>query len=106
MKTFRKLVLAASLSVCAHAAQAQGQTQIYGVMDMGVEYLDRVEGQGSLTRVPALTGGQLASRLGFRGTEDLGNGLKANFVLESGFSPGKGQLLQSGRLFGRHPIWD
>ena len=41
------------------------------------------------------------SRWGLRGTEDLGGGLKALFVLESGFSSGDGTLQQGGALFGR-----
>jgi predicted porin len=45
--------------------------------------------------------GTLPSRIGFRGTEDLGGGLKAVFTLESGFGPNTGALGQGGRLFGR-----
>jgi predicted porin len=52
------------------------------------------------TRVPSLTG-SLPSRLGFRGTEDLGNGLAAVFTLESGYNQDVGTLGQGGRLFGR-----
>lgn len=40
------------------------------------------------------------SRLGFKGTEDLGRDLKAIFVLETGFSPNT-SLQGQGRLFGR-----
>ncbi|WP_229014263.1 porin, partial [Paraburkholderia gardini] len=41
------------------------------------------------------------SRWGLRGTEDLGGGLKAIFVLESGFNSGNGTLGQGGAMFGR-----
>jgi predicted porin len=41
------------------------------------------------------------SRWGLRGTEDLGGGLKALFVLESGFNSGNGTSGQGGALFGR-----
>jgi len=42
--------------------------------------------QSSVTRSGVTSGNNLTSRLGFRGTEDLGGGLKANFVLEGGFN--------------------
>jgi predicted porin len=51
--------------------------------------------------MPSLTG-TMPSRIGFRGTEDLGNGLKALFVLENGFGPDTGMQGQGGRLFGRN----
>lgn len=41
------------------------------------------------------------SRLGFRGKEDLGGGLSANFLLENGFNSDNGTLGQGGLLFGR-----
>lgn len=73
-------------ALAASPAQAQSNVQIYGLMDVGVEYLSRIEGNQPSVRMPTVTGGQMASRLGFRGTEDLGNGLKAIFVLENGLS--------------------
>ncbi|MDN3921447.1 porin [Roseateles violae] len=83
------------------AAQAQSVT-IYGVLDGAVEYLDNVGAAGaSLTRMPGLTGGMVPSRLGFRGSEDLGGGLKANFTLEQGFGVDAGTLNQGGRAWGR-----
>ena len=59
---------------------------IYGVADAGLAYGDHGEGevQGVLSGV--LSG----SRLGFKGAEDLGNGLKAVFTLEQGFDIGNG----------------
>jgi predicted porin len=45
--------------------------------------------------------GELPSRIGFRGTEDLGHGLQAFFVLENGLSLDTGMTGQGGRLFGR-----
>ena len=41
------------------------------------------------------------SRFGLRGSEDLGDGLRAVFNLEAGFGPLNGNSLQSGRLWGR-----
>lgn len=99
-----KLAALSVLALAAGAACAQSSVTLYGVIDTGVERVTNVgAGGNSLTRMPGQTGGMLPSRWGVRGTEDLGNGLKANFVLESGFSPDKGtnNTNQGGRLFGR-----
>ncbi len=69
---------------------------MYGVVDVAVE---RVKGATSLTRVTS--GQQQGSRWGLRGSEDLGGGLKALFVLETGFNADTGTLGQGGRMFGR-----
>ncbi|KAF1043996.1 MAG: Outer membrane porin protein [Herbaspirillum frisingense] len=50
------------------------------------------------------SGGLQASRIGFRGKEDLGGGLNAEFGLENGFSVDNGAALQGGALFGRRSI--
>ena len=86
----------ASSTVCA-----QSNVQIYGLMDVGVEHLSRVQNGEAKTRMPTVTGGQMASRLGFRGSEDLGHGMRVQFVLEAGFAPSKGEQMQGGRAFGR-----
>lgn len=96
------LTVMAGALACASAAQAQqtSSVQLYGVMDAGVEYVNNVASGYSLTRVPTNTN-TAPSRLGFRGNEDLGNGLSAVFTLEMGLDPGNGTSNQGGRLFGR-----
>ena len=90
--------LAASLSTAAHA---QTVVQIYGIVDSGIAHLTNVNSAGdSVTKVPSLTS-SFSSRIGFRGTEDLGNGLQAFFVLENGLALDTGTQQQGGRLFGR-----
>ncbi|MDR2243894.1 MAG: porin [Burkholderiales bacterium] len=85
----------------ALTAQAQNNMTFYGVIDTGLEYLNHAsQGSGSVIRMPTLSG-SVPSRLGFRGSESLGNGLEAVFVLENGFAPDQGGNLQGGRLFGR-----
>ena len=97
----RKVAVAGLTLLAAPLSQAQ-TVQLYGVVDTGVEYLTNVGASGSrLVRVPSLSGGQLPSRWGVRGAEDLGDGLRAVFTLESGFAPDTGTLLQGGRAFGR-----
>ena len=98
MKKLKPLALAA-LATAALSAQAQSSVTLYGVVDAAVEHLS---GSGaSVTRMPGLTGGQAPSRLGFRGSEDLGGGLRAIFTLEQGISVDNGTLNQGGRAFGR-----
>jgi predicted porin len=76
----KSLLALAALSAFATAAQAQSSVTIYGIVDMSWQSVDNDAGQ----TFGALGNNALASsRLGFKGTEDLGGGLKANFVLES-----------------------
>src|SRR5690348_3984282 len=91
-----------SLAACASSAShAQSAVTLYGVIDTGVEYVTNVGPQkSSVVRMPTLTA-SLPSLWGLRGKEDLGGGLSAVFVLESGFAPAQGTLNQGGRLFGR-----
>jgi len=85
----KKLLIAtAALAMVAGTAQAQSTVTVYGVVDMGYgtkDYSNNSNSAGANGSVQQLQSGSLSSqRLGFRGTEDLGGGLKANFVLESG----------------------
>ncbi|MBI2771453.1 MAG: porin [Burkholderiales bacterium] len=89
-----------TLAALGAAASLHAQeVSIYGVADAAVEHLSNAP-TGGITRVPGLTG-SVPSRLGFRGTEDLGGGLKAVFTLEMGFGVDNGTLNQGGRAFGR-----
>jgi predicted porin len=92
----------ASLAACASgASHAQSSVTLYGIIDTGVEWVNNVGAKkSSVVRVPTLTG-SIPSRWGLKGKEDLGSGLSAVFVLESGFAPSQGTLNQGGRLFGR-----
>ena len=75
------------------AANAQSGVTIYGILDSGVEAVTNVgASKATVKRVPTLTGGMYPSRLGFRGREDLGDGLSANFVLEQGLAVDQGTL--------------
>ncbi|WP_085316611.1 porin [Derxia lacustris] len=102
-KTIRALPVAA-LALAAGAAQAQqaGATNvtIYGLVDSGIEVVTHAGGDKTLVRVPTVTG-ELPSRLGFRGSEDLGDGLKAVFTIEAGLGLDTGASAQGGRTWGR-----
>ncbi|MDM8358229.1 porin [Pandoraea communis] len=85
-------------------ALAQSNVQLYGLIDSGVEFLTNADknAAGNTVNLTRITSGNLAgSRWGIKGTEDLGGGNKALFLIESGFNLGNGQSLQGGREFGR-----
>jgi predicted porin len=83
----KKHLIAAGL-VAAFAAPAMAQNvSVYGVIDQAVVNTDK-DGAASTT---GLSGGTLNSeRLGFKGSEDLGGGLKAFFRLEQSIDVGTG----------------
>jgi GBP family porin len=96
------VVLAISAALAASASHAQSSVTLYGLIDAGLMYTDNVKkgtSQGALWQ--ATSGTINGSRWGLRGTEDLGGGLKAIFLLENGFNVQNGKLAQDGRLFGR-----
>jgi GBP family porin len=95
----KSLIALAALSAFATAAQAQSSNvSIYGIVDTGF-----VSASGQANgRVAGLSSGNLStSRLGFRGTEDLGGGLKANFNFEGGINVDTGSSASGTNLFDR-----
>jgi predicted porin len=69
----------AVLGAFAGAASAQTNVSIYGVVDAGINFKDN----GAATNAKTWgvdSGMQSGSRLGFKGSEDLGGGLSANFA--------------------------
>lgn len=83
----------------AGAANAQTNVSIYGIVDAGIVYDKNISAGDKTWRLQS--GLQSGSRLGFKGTEDLGGGLSAIFTLENGFNVDDGTLGQGGRIFGR-----
>ncbi|MFJ1259796.1 porin [Cupriavidus sp. CuC1] len=107
---------AAALASTVGLAHAQSGVTLYGVVDVPIAYANHQStGAPSINPVTGVVtrksggnrfsletnGGLSGSRWGLRGEEDLGGGLRALFVLESGFGADTGQSLQGGRLFGR-----
>ena len=78
-----KILAIALVSALPLVAQAQTSVTMYGMVDasIGVENNDA---PGESSRTVVTSGSQSSSRIGFRGTEDLGNGLKALFNIEAG----------------------
>jgi predicted porin len=90
----KSLLAVAAMGAFASAAQAQSSVTVYGILDVGF--------QGITTRAPLSTnvnptntnqtrfsgeGAESTSRLGFRGTEDLGGGTSAFFTAEFALNP-------------------
>lgn len=98
----KKLAMAVAVfGLSSGAALAQSNVTIYGVADAGIVY-EGAAPAGSVTRVSS--GIASGSRLGFKGKEDLGNGLSAHFVIENGYSIDTGAAGQGGLVFGRQAV--
>jgi predicted porin len=106
----RKIRLSLWVALCALPQSSRADVTLYGVADVNIEYVNHLSGVlptpagfpgPGKSRLGLTSGGLAGSRWGVRGIEDLGGGLKAVFVLESGFELNSGVASQSGRLFGR-----
>ncbi|WP_323142197.1 porin [Massilia phyllosphaerae] len=84
----KSLMAVALLGGFAAVAQAQTAVQIYGNLDAGLV---------KRTNQTVAIGKRAANTLGFKGTEDLGNGLKALFQLEIRYEPDTGTVENNGR---------
>jgi predicted porin len=89
----KSLIALAALAACG-AAMAQSSVTLYGMADV---WVGRTKGEATIGGVSASasesvleSGGFNTSRLGFKGSEDLGGGLKANFNLEGALSMDNG----------------
>lgn len=72
-----------ALPALAQQAPATSSVTLYGIADAGLFRISNVSGTGRT----AMSSGYLqSSRFGFRGSEDLGGGLRALFTLESGIN--------------------
>ena len=89
----KSLMAVALVGAFAGVAHAQTAVQIYGTLDAG---LQKRTGAGQ-TGDTLTIGKRAANTLGFKGTEDLGNGLKALFQLEIRYEPDTGTLENGNR---------
>ncbi|WP_426189201.1 porin [Massilia sp. DWR3-1-1] len=94
----KSLFAAAVMTAGAGAAHAQTNVTIYGIVDAA--YV-RESGGAAGTNNKITSGAAAASRIGFRGTEDLGGGITALFTLENGFRVDTGEVDASGTIFNR-----
>lgn len=82
------------------SAFAQSSVTLYGIVDQSVRYTTNADASKNGS-VQVTNGAITNSRWGLKGSEDLGDGLKAIFRLEDGFEPQTGKM-DSNRLFGRY----
>ena len=86
----------------ASGAAFAADTQIYRGIDTGFSVRNNQYVNGNSDTTTRMVSGQyIGSRFGIKGSEDLGNGYKAGFVLESSIKTDDGSLGQGGRLWGR-----
>lgn len=100
----KKSVLAlAVLGAFSSVAMAQSSVTLYGRLDTSISYAEPGKNAANDDGVWRVNGNAPigGSRWGIKGTEDLGGGLKANFVLESGFNSDTGAPGNSAKLFDR-----
>ncbi|MFC7297811.1 porin [Herminiimonas aquatilis] len=86
----KSLLALAVLGAFAGAASAQSSVTVYGIVDLGFDHTDNGATAGSVNGIKS--GGQSASRIGFKGTEDLGGGLNAVFQLEGTIAADTGTM--------------
>ena len=97
----KSLTALAVLGVFAGSAMAADVT-LYGALDTGFEYKHtKSTGEKAVDKFDMQTGWDTGNRWGLKGSEDLGNGYKVSFKLESGFNGDTGTMGQGSRLFGR-----
>jgi predicted porin len=82
----KKSLIALAVMAAAGAASAQSSVTLFGIVDATFNHAsaDNAAGRVHINRLT--NSGYNSSRLGFRGTEDLGGGMAASFWLEAGFN--------------------
>jgi predicted porin len=103
----KKNLIALAILAASGVASAQSSVTVYGIADVWFgstknQNLDATNTPIMPTRQTMIgSGGVSSNRFGFRGSEDLGGGLKANFLLEQGFSIDTGANAAAGQAFSR-----
>lgn len=101
----KKSLIALAVLASTGAAMAQSSVTLYGIVDLSyASSKDEIKAGSSAAALRKTTmdsGTVSGSRYGFKGSEDLGGGLKANFQLENGFSADDGTSGTAGSAFSR-----
>jgi predicted porin len=104
----KKIIALAVAGLVSGAAFAQSNVTVFGIMDIGYQYSWDNQKDSTKDKSEIKAGGRDGSRFGLRGSEDLGNGLKANFEMVAGFNGdtgtnsdyGNGGLMNEGAYVG------
>jgi len=96
----KKSLVALAVLAAAGAASAQSSVTLFGIVDAGIAYTDAktnlaTGGSTKVSQYGMMNSGYNSSRLGFRGTEDLGGGLAAGFWLEAPLGVDSGTISNS-----------
>jgi predicted porin len=98
----KSLLAVAALGAFASAAQAQSSVTVYGILDVGytntnTRYPSGVASQpnGQTNKSGITQSAEQSSRLGFKGSEDLGGGSSAFFTVELGLTPVQNGISQT-----------
>jgi predicted porin len=83
----KKTLIAMAVMAAAGAASAQSSVTLFGIVDATLQWS---KGSSGDVRFAVTNSGYNSSRLGFRGTEDLGGGMAASFWLEAGVNNDNG----------------
>jgi len=106
----RQHIIAAAVAFAvASPAFAQSSVTLYGVIDTGINWTSNAQTASAHSPLGRTGGSQWSmtsgeyrpSRWGLKGTEDLGDGYKGIFTLESGFGVNNGAFQQGGTFLGR-----
>ena len=100
----RKSLVAIALAFAFPTAFAQTNVTLYGIVDVGVEYLDAgtapaIQGGGNMSGARLQSGISAGSRWGIRGSEELGGGYRALFTLESRFETDTGSVTNNNAMY-------
>jgi GBP family porin len=115
MKPIASVIIGAASALFATAASAQSSVTLYGILDASVEYSNEDQNASVATNgavslgdsVLRLQNGiQQGSRLGVRGTEDLGGGLRAIFAIEHRLSVDTGLTGGGSDASGNQRFWN
>lgn len=103
----KKTLIALGILATLPSLALSSEIKIYGKVDVGLAFTHidpGVDGVDSSSNLSMMSGQTAGSRVGMRGYEELGNGHKVGFILETGFNVDDGKLGQGGRIFGRQSL--
>jgi predicted porin len=96
----KSLFAIAAVTAFAGAAQAQSSVTVYGIVDAGLAAQNRyIAGTSTQTQSTAAGGQESSSRIGFKGSEDLGGGRSAIFTAEFGLNTAKNNFSGSANSY-------
>jgi len=96
----KSLLALAVLGAFAGTAAAQSSVTLFGIVDANLRYVKN----GDNKMYKQDSNGLATSRLGFKGVEDLGGGLKAGFELQHGITPDTGAAGSAAKFWNRRSV--